>query len=128
MQLHRNGVDRWPIIFVLRVLLYNLQGVDILAEAIEDAQENCKVNRVTNATFLAGPAEDLIPAMIGQATHELLVAVVGWYLVMCYINCMSYHGLGRELYFWAHKVTLLVRWNVDFSTLGFILRKTKSTL
>ena len=59
------------------MFLYNLQGVDILAEAIEDAQENCKVNRVTNATFLAGPAEDLIPTMIGQATHDLLVAVVG---------------------------------------------------
>jgi len=51
-------------------------GVDILPEAVEDAKKNSKINRIDNANFLAGPAEDLIPQMIQQAIHEEIVAII----------------------------------------------------
>jgi len=51
-------------------------GVDILPEAVEDAKKNSKINRIDNANFLSGPAEDLIPQMIQQAIHEEIVAVI----------------------------------------------------
>lgn len=51
-------------------------GVDILPEAVEDAKKNSKINRIENANFLSGPAEDLIPQMIQQAIHEEIVAVI----------------------------------------------------
>jgi len=51
-------------------------GVDILPEAVEDAKKNSKINRIDNANFLSGPAEDLIPQMIQQAIHEEIVAII----------------------------------------------------
>ena len=51
--------------------------MDILPEAVEDAKKNSKINRIDNANFLSGPAEDLIPQMIQQAIHEEIVAVIG---------------------------------------------------
>ena len=51
--------------------------MDILPEAVEDAKKNSKINRIDNANFISGPAEDLIPQMIQQAIHEEIVAVIG---------------------------------------------------
>jgi len=51
-------------------------GVDILPEAVEDAKKNSKINRIDNANFLVGPAEDLIPQMIQQVIHEEIVAII----------------------------------------------------
>lgn len=51
-------------------------GVDILPEAVDDAKKNSKINRIDNANFLCGPAEDLIPQMIQQAVHEEIIAVI----------------------------------------------------
>ena len=44
---------------------------------MEDAKKNTKINRIDNANFLSGPAEDLIPQMIQQAMHEEIVTVIG---------------------------------------------------
>ena len=57
--------------------------MDILPEAVEDAKKNSKINRIDNANFLSGPAEDLIPQMIQQAIHEEIVAVIGKCLDIC---------------------------------------------
>ena len=46
-------------------------------DAIDDARKNAQRNKIENAAYVAGPAEDLIPQMIGQATHEEIVAVIG---------------------------------------------------
>ena len=54
----------------------NVLGVDLAAEAIDDARRNAKVNKIDNAFFVSGPAEDLIPQMIGQATHDEIVALI----------------------------------------------------
>ena len=54
----------------------NVQGVDLAGEAVDDARRNMKINKIDNAHFVAGPAEDLIPQMIGQAKHEEIVAVI----------------------------------------------------
>ena len=53
-----------------------VQGVDLAGEAVDDARRNMKINKIDNAHFVAGPAEDLIPQMIGQASHEEIVAVI----------------------------------------------------
>ena len=47
------------------------------SDAIDDARKNAQRNKIENAAYVAGPAEDLIPQMIGQATHEEIVAVIG---------------------------------------------------
>ena len=52
-------------------------GVDVATDAIDDARKNAQRNKIENAAYVAGPAEDLIPQMIGQATHEEIVAVIG---------------------------------------------------
>lgn len=37
-------------------------GVEIVPQAIEDAKENAKINHITNAEFLVGAAEEVLPA------------------------------------------------------------------
>ena len=54
----------------------NVQGVDLAGEAVDDARRNMRINKIDNAHFVAGPAEELIPQMIGQASHEEIVAVI----------------------------------------------------
>jgi len=39
-------------------------GVDIVAEAISDADKNAYLNGITNARFICGAAEDIIPEML----------------------------------------------------------------
>ena len=38
-------------------------GVEIIPQAIEDAQENARINGITNAKFYVGKAEDVIPEL-----------------------------------------------------------------
>ena len=54
----------------------NVIGVDVAPDAIDDARRNAKINRIENAYFVSGPAEDLIPKMIGQTVHEEIVALI----------------------------------------------------
>ncbi|MCL2048423.1 MAG: 23S rRNA (uracil(1939)-C(5))-methyltransferase RlmD [Defluviitaleaceae bacterium] len=46
-------------------------GVDIVSSAIDDARKNAALNGITNAEFVLGAAEDVIPRMLGTA-EELL--------------------------------------------------------
>jgi len=41
-------------------------GVDIVQDAITDAKKNAKLNGITNARFLCGPAEELIPRLLAN--------------------------------------------------------------
>ena len=45
------------------------------------AKKNANINRIDNINFLAGDAEDLIPQMIQQSTHEEIIAVIGEFLL-----------------------------------------------
>ena len=40
----------------------NVFGVEIVSQAIENAKENAKLNGITNAEFICGSAEEVIPA------------------------------------------------------------------
>ena len=44
------------------------------------AKKNANINRIDNFNFLTGDAEDLIPQMIQQSTHEEIIAVIGEFL------------------------------------------------
>ena len=46
------------------------------ADAVDDARRNALNNKISNAYFIPGPAEDMIPQMIGQASHDEIVAVL----------------------------------------------------
>ncbi len=41
-------------------------GVEIVPEAIENAKENAKLNGIENAEFACGPAEEVVPRMVGE--------------------------------------------------------------
>ncbi|MEW8974442.1 MAG: 23S rRNA (uracil(1939)-C(5))-methyltransferase RlmD [Tissierellaceae bacterium] len=41
-------------------------GIEIVKEAIEDAKENAKLNKVENAEFIVGKAEEVFPKMLEQ--------------------------------------------------------------
>ena len=45
-------------------------------DAVDDARRNALNNKISNAYFIPGPAEDMIPQMIGQASHDEIVAVL----------------------------------------------------
>ncbi|MCL2361964.1 MAG: 23S rRNA (uracil(1939)-C(5))-methyltransferase RlmD [Defluviitaleaceae bacterium] len=41
-------------------------GIDIVAEAIADAEKNAELNGIKNASFICGPAEEVIPELLNQ--------------------------------------------------------------
>ncbi|KAF0194232.1 MAG: 23S rRNA (uracil1939-C5)-methyltransferase [Bacillota bacterium] len=41
-------------------------GIEIVPEAIRDAEENAHLNRITNTEFICGAAEDVVPRLIKQ--------------------------------------------------------------
>ena len=55
----------------------NVLGCDVAPDSVDDARKNAKINKIENAYFVSGPCEDLIPQMIGQATHDEIVAIIG---------------------------------------------------
>ena len=50
-------------------------GVEIIPQAIENAKENAKLNGITNAEFITGEAEKVIPAMIDKGIRADVVVV-----------------------------------------------------
>ncbi|WEG12367.1 23S rRNA (uracil(1939)-C(5))-methyltransferase RlmD [Pullulanibacillus sp. KACC 23026] len=50
-------------------------GVEIVPEAIEDARKNAELNELTNVTFEAGPAEEVIPNWYKQGIKADIVVV-----------------------------------------------------
>ena len=47
---------------------------------LKSTKKNANINRIDNINFLTGDAEDLIPQMIQQSTHEEIIAVIGEFL------------------------------------------------
>jgi len=43
-----------------------LTGIEIVPDAIRDAEENAKLNLITNTEFICGAAEDVVPRLIKQ--------------------------------------------------------------
>ncbi len=46
-------------------------GVEAIPQAVEDAKENAKINRVLNVDFFAGKAEEVLPQYYGQEEASL---------------------------------------------------------
>ena len=50
-------------------------GIEIVPQAIENAQENARRNGIGNARFMAGAAEDILPRLVGQGLRpDVIVA------------------------------------------------------
>ena len=88
--------------------LRQVVGVDVASDAIDDARKNAQRNKIENAAYVAGPAEDLIPQMIGQATHEEIVAVIG----------QSWIQLQRKMFSWSFTFTFAtqIECKINFAT------------
>lgn len=58
----------------------------LFQSAVEDAQANAEGNNVTNAQFMHGPAEQILPAVLKEMAHLKCVAVVyvsfHWWLIV----------------------------------------------
>ncbi|MBR6186998.1 MAG: 23S rRNA (uracil(1939)-C(5))-methyltransferase RlmD [Clostridia bacterium] len=50
-------------------------GVEIVPQAIRDAEENARANGVTNAEFFAAPAEELLPKLIAQGLRPDVIVL-----------------------------------------------------
>ena len=50
-------------------------GIEIVPQAIRDAEENAKINGVENACFYAAAAEDLLPQMVQQGLRPDVVVL-----------------------------------------------------
>ncbi|SKA98420.1 23S rRNA m(5)U-1939 methyltransferase [Caloramator quimbayensis] len=50
-------------------------GVEIVAEAIENAKENAKINNITNTEFIVGESEVVIPNLIEKGIYADVVVV-----------------------------------------------------
>ncbi|MBR3887751.1 MAG: 23S rRNA (uracil(1939)-C(5))-methyltransferase RlmD [Clostridia bacterium] len=53
----------------------SVYGVEIVPEAIEDAKENAKLNGITNAEFICGKAEEVIPQKYAEGKTADVVFV-----------------------------------------------------
>lgn len=51
-------------------------GVELIEQAVKDAEFNATANGVDNCAFFAGRAEDILSGVIGRATKKELTAVV----------------------------------------------------
>lgn len=51
-------------------------GVELIADAIEDARYNASANNITNCEFFAGNCDDYIQSLVHKATGENIVAIV----------------------------------------------------
>ena len=61
--------------FLLSEKAKKVYGVEVVPEAIKDAQKNAKQNNVKNAEFIVGEAEKVIPNMIKQGVKADVVVV-----------------------------------------------------
>lgn len=50
-------------------------GIEIVPEAIENAQMNAKRNGITNASFRAGAAEDVLPRLVAEGLRPDVIVV-----------------------------------------------------
>ena len=50
-------------------------GVEVIPQAIEDAQENARINGIDNVRFYVGKAEEVLPAFYDQMGHPDVIVV-----------------------------------------------------
>lgn len=50
-------------------------GVEVIPQAIEDAQENARINEIDNVRFYVGKAEEVLPAFYEQMGHPDVIVV-----------------------------------------------------
>ena len=51
-------------------------GLELLAQAVNDAKSNAENNGITNCDFFVGKAEDSLSSVISRAVKEDILAVV----------------------------------------------------
>ena len=51
-------------------------GIEICEQAVSDARHNATRNNITNATFVCGPAEDVIHKTVKNINTKNIIAVV----------------------------------------------------
>lgn len=51
-------------------------GVEIIADAIEDAKFNAQENNIENSKFYAGNCDDYIHSFVYQAENENILAII----------------------------------------------------
>lgn len=51
-------------------------GLELLAQAVDDAKSNAENNDITNCDFFVGKAEDILSSVINRTTKEDILAVV----------------------------------------------------
>lgn len=51
-------------------------GVEIIAEAVEDANFNASENNIENCTFVAGNCNDYIQSLVHQAKDGDVLAII----------------------------------------------------
>jgi len=54
----------------------NVVGVEMVSEAVRDAQKNAESNGVTNCSFYCGKAEDILPNILRDVDNKSIVAIV----------------------------------------------------
>lgn len=50
--------------------VHKVTGIEMVAQAIEDAQVNAQLNGISNARFICGKAEDVLPCVVGDFHGE----------------------------------------------------------
>lgn len=50
-------------------------GIEVVPQAIRDAEENARANQVKNAVFHAAAAEELLPRLVAQGLHPQVVVL-----------------------------------------------------
>jgi len=50
-------------------------GIEVVPQAVQDAIANADLNNITNATFLTGTAEDLLPVSIAHGEHPDTIVI-----------------------------------------------------
>ena len=50
-------------------------GIEVIEEAVKDAENNAKLNNIENATFTAGLAEELLPKLVENGLQPDVVVV-----------------------------------------------------
>lgn len=51
-------------------------GLDLLAQAVDDAKSNAEINGIVNCDFFVGKAEDILCSVMNRAVKEDVLAVV----------------------------------------------------
>ncbi|XP_014240582.1 tRNA (uracil-5-)-methyltransferase homolog A [Cimex lectularius] len=51
-------------------------GIEVLEQAVKDAQENAKMNNIQNSTFFTGKADDILTSVLKKANEDAKVVAI----------------------------------------------------